>query len=292
MQYRSENGRTYHAYKAGKYIFPNDDPCATNVLLDLQHHLFSLTFGGKLFLCPAGKDKQLHSVLDVGTGTGIWALDMADAYPEASVIGVDLSPIQPQFVPPNLTYFVDDIEETWTFSNKFDFIYGRMLTGSFANWPRFFEQSFEFLNPGGWIEMSDIVCELKSDDNTVPENSPLKKWTELSLEASKKLGRSIDSAKQYKDQLEAAGFVNVTAVQYKWPLNPWPADPKYKELGTWTQHNMLGGISGLSMALYTRGHGWTMDELEAFLVDVRKEWKLKSIHGYWPIYVVYGQKPE
>jgi len=39
--------------------------------------------------------------MDVGTGTGIWAIDMADRFPNAQVKGIDLSPIQPNWVPPN-----------------------------------------------------------------------------------------------------------------------------------------------------------------------------------------------
>jgi SAM-dependent methyltransferase len=142
LKYREENGRTYHAYKDGKYLFPNDE--LEKDRLDLQHHLFSLTFDGKLFTCPVtDQEKQIHHVLDVGTGTGIWAIDFADEYPQAQVLGVDLSPIQPLFVPPNVKFEVDDLEEPWTFSYQFDFIYSRMTTASFKNWPRFFEQSFE-----------------------------------------------------------------------------------------------------------------------------------------------------
>lgn len=40
--------------------------------------------------------------LDIGTGTGIWAIDFADEHPETTVIGTDLSPIQPDSV------YVDD----------------------------------------------------------------------------------------------------------------------------------------------------------------------------------------
>ena len=46
----------------------------TERALDLQHHLFLLTFHGKLFLAPINEN-PLH-ILDVGTGTGIWALDV------------------------------------------------------------------------------------------------------------------------------------------------------------------------------------------------------------------------
>ncbi len=90
MKHREENGRTYHAYKEGIYAFPNDDPEADR--LDLQHHLFSLTFDGKLFTAPIPKEKRFSHVIDVGTGTGIWAIDFADEHPEAKVLGVDLSP--------------------------------------------------------------------------------------------------------------------------------------------------------------------------------------------------------
>jgi SAM-dependent methyltransferase len=141
MKYREENGRTYHAYKEGTYLSPNDEIEMDR--LDLQHHLFTLTFDGKLFTCPVAREKQIHHVLDVGTGTGIWAIDFADEHPEAHVLGIDFSPIQPSFVPPNVSFQIDDLEEPWTFADKFDFIYSRMMTSSFANWPRFFEQSFE-----------------------------------------------------------------------------------------------------------------------------------------------------
>lgn len=50
---------------------------------DLEHHLFLLTFGGKLVLAPVGD--QLHRVLDVGTGTGDWAIDFAEEHPESEV---------------------------------------------------------------------------------------------------------------------------------------------------------------------------------------------------------------
>lgn len=144
LKYREENGRTYHAYKDGKYLGPNDEPERDR--LDLQHHLFTLTFSNRLHLCPLGADgKQIHRVLDVGTGTGIWAIDFADEHPESEVLGIDLSAIQPGFVPPNVSFQVDDLEEPWTFreSEMFDFVYARMMTSSFADWPRFFEQSFQ-----------------------------------------------------------------------------------------------------------------------------------------------------
>lgn len=53
---------------------------------DLQHHLFLLTLEGKLGLSPPNEqDSKVKRVLDVGTGTGIWAIEFGDLHPEAEV---------------------------------------------------------------------------------------------------------------------------------------------------------------------------------------------------------------
>lgn len=70
----------------------------------------------------------------------------------------------------------------------------------------------------------------KCDDNTVSADSKLAEWTNLLVKAAADFGRPMD-AQLNKSRLEAAGFVNVVEVQYKWPQNRWPKDPKLKEIG-------------------------------------------------------------
>jgi SAM-dependent methyltransferase len=142
LDFPKENGRTYHAYKAGKYLWPNDEEERNR--LDLQHQLFKFTFNEKLFICPLDQKKGgIHRVLDVGTGTGFWAIEFGDQHPQAHVTGIDLSPIQPAWTPPNVQFKVGDLEEPWGFSDKLDFIYIRMMTGSFSHWPQIIEQCME-----------------------------------------------------------------------------------------------------------------------------------------------------
>ncbi|KAG9536298.1 hypothetical protein KCU77_g23917, partial [Aureobasidium melanogenum] len=94
--YRMENGRRYHAYQEGSYWGPNDEQSCEGE--SLSHTLYTLTLGGELHLAPI---KAPSEILDVGTGTGTWAIQMADKFPEAQVTGTDLSPIQPDLVPCN-----------------------------------------------------------------------------------------------------------------------------------------------------------------------------------------------
>jgi hypothetical protein len=140
-KYRYENNRRYHAYKDGEYWGPNDEQQSNQ--LDIAHHLFLLTMGDRLFLAPIGDNPQ--NVLDIGTGTGIWAMDFADQYPSARVTGFDLSPIQPQWVAPNLRFEINDAcDPDWGYSkNSFDFIHVRAMYGSVADWPAFYQQVLE-----------------------------------------------------------------------------------------------------------------------------------------------------
>ena len=68
-------------------LSPGLDPparLAANILfVDLQHHLFLLTTEFKLNLAPLKPGAQ-HA-LDVGTGTGIWAIDFAQEHPDIEV---------------------------------------------------------------------------------------------------------------------------------------------------------------------------------------------------------------
>jgi SAM-dependent methyltransferase len=121
-------------------LFPNDDE--ENDRLDLYHHIQTLSLGGKLHLAPIGENPQ--RILDIGTGTGIWAIDMGDKYPSAEVLGNDISPIQPSLVPPNVKFEVDDIENEWVYAQPFDYIHSRYLACALRDWPRLMQQMYKY----------------------------------------------------------------------------------------------------------------------------------------------------
>jgi hypothetical protein len=106
-----------------------------------------------------------------------------------------------------------------------------MLTGALTDWPKFMQRAFDNLSPGGWLELADITFPTLSDDGTLLPDSPLAKWNDHVIRAGHMLNHSIESAKYYRQQMIDAGFVNVQERLYKWPINAWPKDVRYKEIG-------------------------------------------------------------
>ena len=78
------------------------------------HHLHLIRdsqHANPLFRSPISSDAV--NILDLGTGSGEWAVDVADRYPNVTVHGVDLYPPPQTWVPPNCKFEVDDLTKPW-----------------------------------------------------------------------------------------------------------------------------------------------------------------------------------
>lgn len=130
--------------------------------IDLKHHIMTLLCHGHLHLAPL---ESPGKILDIGTGTGIWAIEMGEQYPESDIIGIDLSPVQPNWygrpsqirlhqkrpiakenrVPDNVHFEIDDVEATdWLWpDNHFDYIHSRFMLASISNWQRYIRKAYQ-----------------------------------------------------------------------------------------------------------------------------------------------------
>jgi SAM-dependent methyltransferase len=177
---------------------------------------------------------------------------MADQYPSASVIGNDLSPIQPGFVPPNCTFEIDDVTLEWTYQDDFfDYIHIREMFGSIPDWDFFFQECYRCLKPGGWVEIHEHSVEPICDDNTQPADHFYWQWGAKVVECGEANGKSFTIWKEAKERLERAGFVDVQESTYKWPINGWPRDHKQRDIGRWNQLRLHNGIEGFMLRLLT-----------------------------------------
>ncbi|UNI15342.1 hypothetical protein JDV02_001882 [Purpureocillium takamizusanense] len=286
-EYEWKYGRRYHSYQAGLYCFPNDDREQNR--LDMLHHVFLLALDDRLFLAPIGLNPS--HILDVGAGTGIWAMEVGDQYPSAEVRGYDLSPIQPQHVPPNVDFFVDDVEKEWFESAEYDFVHLRNLLGSIANWPQLVRQIYENLKPGGWVELQGILNQPYSEDGTLSSDSPVVQLMDGLRQAGRKRGRDMDPASSFKRWVESAGFVMVQERRFSLPVGGWPKDPKLREIGIFMAQGLREGIEGLTAVPFREILGWSKEEVHVLNATVLRMIRRRDRHLVFDYVVVTGMKP-
>ncbi|KAG8953833.1 hypothetical protein FRC04_001463 [Tulasnella sp. 424] len=125
--------------------------------LDLQHEMLTTKIGG-LFLCPDAVQRALAprpnarpAVLDVGTGSGSWAIGVARMFPHADVVGLDLAPVNPiSEPPPNCQFECGDVNKDLSrYNNSFDVIHARAIIQGIHDYPAFLGQVVKMLRPGG-----------------------------------------------------------------------------------------------------------------------------------------------
>ncbi|KAI8651496.1 hypothetical protein NCS55_01394500 [Fusarium keratoplasticum] len=293
LQYRTINGRTFHSERGNaRYWASNDEK--QNESMDIVHHFLSLVFDGKLYRAPLEKDIQ--KAVDIGTGTGIWAIDFADEFPNTEVIGTDISPIQPSWIPPNLKFEIDDCSQEWTLEpNSVDFVHMRFLYGSIKDWSFLINQAYKACKPGGWAESLEASAMMQSDDGTVTEDSAMHEWGKFFIEGGKKMGQTFTILEDdvQRKCMEEAGFINIHIDNRKVPISGWPKDPKNKEIGQFVHAALEQDLDGYILYMASQLLGWTMDEVRVYCAQLRRELRNnKKYHPFYWVRKVYGQKPE
>ncbi|POR39313.1 Uncharacterized protein TPAR_00479 [Tolypocladium paradoxum] len=293
FDYRNIHGRTFQSSKTTEYWGPNDD--RQNNGLDIAHHFITMLKNDRLFLAPIGHTPT--KVLDVGTGTGIWAIDMADAYPSAEVIGTDISPIQPTWVPPNCIFHIEDAQLEWTYpAATFDFVHIRALYGSIGDWLELYRQAYRALVPGGWIENFEFNITLYSDLPEIRDDPDhiFKRWAKVFFDATDRMGKTarIGMNGTMRKLMLEAGFVGVVEKKYQVPCGPWSSDKKMKLIGSYNFAFMDESLEGFALFMLKEIMGWEYTEVQLFVLEMRNAIRDAKTRPYYVVTNVFAQKPE
>ncbi|KAK4096425.1 S-adenosyl-L-methionine-dependent methyltransferase [Parathielavia hyrcaniae] len=242
-----------------------------------------VAFNNKLHLAPLENPQK---VLDLGTGTGIWAIDFADEHPSAEVIGTDLSPIQPVWVPPNCKFELDNCEDyPWTYvDDTFDYIHVRGLVGCVRDWERLYAECLRCLKPGGWLELQEFALPIAGNDAPLPADCVWHDWGAVFREAGRRMGRSFEVADHWEEWLRGAGFTGpLRTDSVRLPIGAWAADPKWKEVGMFNRLSLEQGLEGFAMYICTQVLCWQPEEIAVLLAKVRQAIRNPSYHAYYPL---------
>ncbi|KAK8108083.1 S-adenosyl-L-methionine-dependent methyltransferase [Apiospora kogelbergensis] len=272
---QAENGRLYNGYREGKYLLPNDP--AEQDRLDLQHQGLKTLLSDRLYLAPIQNPKH---VLDLATGTGIWPIEFAELFPDAQIVGTDLSQIQPEHRPANVTFVREDSEEEWCYDVKFDYIHARAVFSCFDNPKGVMEKAFANMNPGGYIEYLDFIGVSGCLDGSI-QGTSLEKIGVYCTKGASASGRDLLVASHYKQWLKEVGFVDVVERKFAWPYGSWAKSPRLKLAGLFCQRDFYDGFAGMAHVMLKRA-GLSREEIERYIPEVRENLIDPAIHAYVP----------
>ncbi|KAH8113952.1 S-adenosyl-L-methionine-dependent methyltransferase [Phellopilus nigrolimitatus] len=146
--------------------------------LTIQHRMWKLMLGGPGLYPPevaqtvarllAPRENKRPAVLDVGTGSGIWAIEMAAMYPHARVVGLDLAAPKLHFVTADATKGLD------AYATSFDLVHCRCVAGHVVDRAALVRVLASVLKPGGLLLLGDGNQELYAADWTAipPADGP------------------------------------------------------------------------------------------------------------------------
>ncbi|KAL8848696.1 MAG: hypothetical protein Q9221_006306 [Calogaya cf. arnoldii] len=256
-----ENDR---GYANESYFMPCDEKEQTR--LAITHQCFTSMLSGQLSF--QNIPRSAKRILDVGTGIGDWAVGVAERYPTAEVTATDITCFQTTEVPSNVFFEIDDAQEEWTFTEPFDFIHLRGLSGAFSDWVAVYKEAHKHLQANGILEVADF------GNITTTEaiaDSYLSIYNGACLSAAEKSGVTLGLDHMKKALLESAGFSIAKTRTLEIPLGTWSDDPRKKLAGKMALIAALEGLEARSLRLLTRHMGWKAEDVRDLCGKVQEE---------------------
>ncbi|KAK1995447.1 methyltransferase domain-containing protein [Colletotrichum falcatum] len=295
-------GHTYHG--SGRLLMPNDE--SERARLEIQHQLFKLCLEGGLTATKLPKDQPLN-ILDIGTGTGNWAVEMGEQYPLAKIMGIDISAaLLPTTVPPNVVFEVEDVTNDWAREkNSLDFVHVRNLVGGgVPDWRALFQQAYQHLKPGGQIEFSEVrtrffhLVDSSGDEPTAPAvqekdgglTTACREFEARLADMAAVAGVDFDPIPKIPSILTDVGFEKVGRWSDLMPIQAVGHDEKMVRKGAQFAQMMEYGLENYSLAVFAKG-GWDEKGIRDLLQRVHKETRDITNDLYGKVSFVTAKKP-
>lgn len=259
--------------------------------------IHDVALGGRLHLTELHARSYRPQILDLGCGTGIWVYEMAERYPCADVLGIDLLDMQPARIVqmPN-AYFrtpVDITQPDWNLKPaSFDMIRMSQLCGCIPDWTSTYRNILKHLRPGiGCVEHIEIDWEPRCWDTVAypSKAAPFQDWWYRMKDASDRTGKSFNLPYNMDGILRAAGFTDTAHKTIRIPLRLQSRERRDDMLKRWykvemsqldDRGNRPQGFEALSLSYFVR----QLSLSEAYVRDICDALRTVSAPDDMPLY--------
>jgi ubiquinone/menaquinone biosynthesis C-methylase UbiE len=271
-QTHSLGGRTFT--RGIPYTLPSDSEEVNR--LDFQHYMLRFALRGN-YAAPLHEPRE---ILDVACGTGRWCAEMGMIFPEANVVGLDVTapPETGAPRPDSFAFIQGNMLEGLPFpDNSFDFVHQRLVIVALPTdqWVRQIQELLRVTRPGGWVELVE--------GDLLPGGPGLQTLNALGEQMSQRRGMSFTNASRIADYLQAAGARGVQRRMVTLPVGKAMGG----RLGAMAETDYLAILNSVRGFLISQGaiteeqHNQALAQAQAELGGGKLE---------WPFYIAYGQK--
>lgn len=253
--------------------------------LDFQHFLLRTGLRGN-YAAPVN---QPADILDVGCGSGRWAMEMAALFPHARVVGLDLvSPPEDanplgqglDVRPANYIFSVGNILEGLPFATgSFDFVHQRLLITAIPRdrWPSVIQELVRVTRPGGWVELAECGS---AQDGGPGYMGLWQSWIDFlnTRNVDFTIGRHIGQ------MLGNGGLVNVQQRVLNFPMGDWGG-----RIGRASATDCLAVGKALRAGVIAQNI-MPADRYDALYTRAQQEFAQRQGRGILPFYVAFGQR--
>jgi SAM-dependent methyltransferase len=281
-RFRLFGGRRHLA--AMPYPLPKDTSEINR--LDFQHYLLRTGFRGN-FAAPLADPT---SILDVGCGSGRWAMELAAYFPIAQVVGVDLVPPATDDTqtlgyglekrPENYTFVAGNVLEGLPFPDQsFDFVHQRLLITAIPRdrWPFLVHELTRLARVGGWVELAECGV---PEDGGPGLTSLWNSWIEL----CSRRGVDFTMGHRIGELLQQGGLTGVQQQRLYFPMGDYGG-----RIGRMSATDCLAVASALRAPVISQGIQ-PEDQYDQLMAVARDEFGRTNRGGVLPFYLAYGQR--
>lgn len=254
--------------------------------LDFQHYIVRQALKGN-YAAP------LHnptSILDVGAGTGRWAREVAQVFPDANVVGLDITPppadeaaamgAGPDLRPENYSFVSGNALEGLPFADAtFDFTHMRFLATAIPHdrWPFVVGELARVTRPGGWVES----VEASVPEQGGPAMDELMTWFKALFSYR---GVQFGDGATVADLLRTVGLANIQTQTVQIPYGSYGG-----RIGKMAASDVFTALKGVSGLFISRRLA-TAEQFEQTLAQATADVAAPQTRCVVTIYIAYGQR--